>query len=296
MRRAMFNEVERIVRSDENAVLMLADIGALAFSDLINDIPERAMNIGIFEAGMVSVAAGMAIKGMFPIIYGITPFIAERALEQIKLNFAYQSLDGIFITTGAAYDFSTLGYSHYSPADATYMKQLVDVQFIAPGTPKQIESLLQQTYRNGKPTFFRMSDYCNKYDCVVEAEKATIIRTGKKATVIAVSTMLDLVMNTFADEDVTILYYTTLAPFDKDTLRNNCPSKKVLVCEPEYENTLTHDIISALHPGQVQIDWVGVPLQIIRTYGTKREKDELFGFNEETLRRKLHNMIDRPVE
>ena len=50
----MFNEVERIVRSDETAVLMLADIGAIAFSDLIYDIPERAMNIGIFEAGMVS--------------------------------------------------------------------------------------------------------------------------------------------------------------------------------------------------------------------------------------------------
>jgi transketolase len=286
----MFETVSDIVSKDSSTVLMLADIGAFGFKNLIDNFPERAMNIGVFEDGMVSVAAGMSLRGLKPIIYGISPYIAVRALEQIKLNFAYQCTGGVFLTTGAAYDFSTLGYSHYCPEDLGVIKMIPGVKFIAPGTSSQFDSLFRERYMQPEPTYFRLSDWANETQCEVIYGKANVIKKGKKATVVAVSTMLDKVIEACKNEDVTILYYTTLEPFDKKTLVNNCPSRKVLLCEPHYEGTLSWDVLTAF-TSSVKINCVGLPRKIMREYGTKIEKDNYYGLTVKNVKYALHNLI-----
>lgn len=292
MREQMFKTVSDIITNDADTVLMLADIGAFGFKELLEKFPERVMNIGIFEDGMVSVAAGMSLMGMTPIIYGISPYIAVRALEQIKLDFAYQCTGGVFLTTGAAYDFSTLGYSHYCPEDLGVIKMIPGVNFIAPGTSMQFDNLFRETYKLSSSTYFRLSDWENKTHHNVSFGKAEVIRKGSRATVIAVSTMLDVVMEACKEEDVTILYYTTLEPFDGETLAANCPSGNVLICEPHYEGTLCYDIIKVLKSENLRIRHVGVPRKIIREYGTKKEKDCFYGLTPDNIRYKLYELYE----
>ena len=292
MRKAMFHTISEFVRKDERIIVMLADIGAAGFKDLMQEYPERVLNIGVFEDGMISVAAGCAIKGMIPVVYGITPYIAERALEQLKIDFAYQNLGATFISTGAAYDFSKLGYSHYCPEDAAILKQIPGIEFIAPGTPEQMESLLRQTFYNGHPTFFRMSDYINQNNTTVQYGKAEVVKTGKKATVISVSTMLDIVMTACEDFDVTILYYTTLSPFDTEALVNYSAANKFLICEPQQEGTITYDVVKAFEGKPISIEHIGIPREIIRSYGTKDEKDIFFGMIFENIRNRIELMIE----
>jgi transketolase len=283
----MFQKIGELVHTDDRVVVLLVDIGTAGFRDLIQEYPERVLNIGIFEDGIISVAAGCAIKGLIPIVYGINPYIAERALEQLKLDFAFQNLGGTFITTGAAYDFSKLGYSHYCPEDAAIIKQIPNLEFIAPGTPEQMGSLLCQTFYNGHPTFFRMSDYSNYNNVDVQYGKATVIKKGNKATVIAISTMLDIVLAASKDYDVTVLYYTTLFPFDTETLIKYSSTNKFLICEPELEGTMTYDIVKAFEGKPLSIEHIGIPRQIIRTYGTKAEKDDYFDLTIENVKNKL---------
>ena len=164
-----------------------------------------------------------------------------------------------------------------------------DFQFIAPGTPSEFASLFEQTYDNGKPTYFRLSDYSNNTEvCDVTFGKAKIVKSGTQATIIVVGTMLELVLNSCTDLDVTIPYYTTLVPFDSETLRYNCPSNKVLLCEPNF-SVLSKDVIEALAPYPVMIDYVSVKedIDMLRNYGTKREKDKLHGITKDFLRKKI---------
>ena len=124
MRTAMKSCVIDMIRNHSNTMCILIDIGAFGFKDLMKSYPERVKNIGIFEDGLVGVSAGLALSGLVPTIYGITPFIVQRSLEQLKLDYIYQNVGGNFITTGAAYDFSKLGYSHYCPEDVETLKTL----------------------------------------------------------------------------------------------------------------------------------------------------------------------------
>lgn len=287
----MVESISKMIRKDEDTVLFLADIGVWAFRELLDQFSDRVMNIGIFEDGMISVAAGMALRGIVPTIYGITPFILERALEQLKLDFGYQNLEGNFITTGAAYDFSTLGYSHYCAEDVGILKMLPEFEIITPGHPKEFEILFDACKRNGKPTYFRLSDFCNSKNQQVEFGKATVIKKGNKATIIVISTMLDIVLESCINEDVTILYYTTLEPFDKETLLKFNKTGKILLCEPHYQGSILSDIIDTFDNRAVQVKMVGIPKKILRSYGTKAEKDINLNITSEHVYKSLNELM-----
>lgn len=71
---------------DERVFLITGDIGQSMFERFAKDFPKRHLNCGIMEQSMVSFAAGMAMQGFRPIVYTITPFLVERAFEQIKID------------------------------------------------------------------------------------------------------------------------------------------------------------------------------------------------------------------
>ena len=241
----------------------------------------------------MSIAAGMASRGLVPTIFGIQPYLIERTLEQIKMDLAYQKMGVNVIGTGAAIDYPKYGYSHYCAEDVQLIKMIPGCEFVAPGSAKQFIQLFDQSYRNGHPTFFRVSDHPNKeYDPDVEFGKANIIQKGDKATAIVVSIMLDEVMKACKDKDVTVLYYTTLEPFDYETLKSNCPSGKILVVEPEYEGSLLYDIEKALEGRELKISHVAFPHEIFRNYGTYDDKMEHYGLNASSIDKELKKLMD----
>lgn len=283
MRKEMQRCVCSVIEEHSDTALITIDIGGMAFSGLSKRYPDRVKNIGIFEPGTVSLAAGLSLNGITPFVYGISPFIVQRSLEQLKLDFVYQNTGGNFITTGASYDFSTLGYSHYCAEDAATLKTLPGFEILCPGTPEQFRILFDVCWADGKPTYFRMTDYPNQVQAEVEFGKAAIIRKGQDATVIVMAEMLDAVIEAFRDRNVTILYYTTVAPFDRETLRQSFTGQDLYVCHPFYEGTFAYDIQQALSDKPYRLHEAAVPLQVLRNYGTKKEKDEYLHLTAETL-------------
>lgn len=291
MRRAFLGRIKDMIPNEPDTVFMTVDIGMWAIRDVLRDYPNRCMNVGIFEDAMMSVAAGMASRGLVPTIFGIQPYLIERAFEQIKLDLAYQGMGVNVVGTGAAIDYPKYGYSHYCAEDVGILKYLPGVEFVAAGTAKEFMKLYEASYRNGKPTFFRISDHPNtKYDIDVEFGKAAVIQRGKKATVIAVSIMLDAVMEACKDEDVTVLYFTTLAPFDTETLKRECTNGKILVCEPHYAGSLDYDITSAFEDEPLVLRHVGLPREIFRNYGTYDEKINYYGLTAIDIKKALISM------
>lgn len=287
--------VTDMINNYDNTMFIMIDIGAFGFQSLINKFPDRVKNIGIFEDGIVSISAGLALSGMVPTVYGITPFIVQRSLEQLKLDFVYQNLGGNFVTTGAAYDFSKLGYSHYCPEDVETLKTLPGVEVLIPGTPKQFATLFNHCSMNGKLSYFRMTDYCNKIDIDIEYGKASVLKKGTKGTVVAFAETLDATINACSNLDVTLLYYTTAAPFDLETLNSNIENNRVFMCEPFYKGTFMADLFPIFSQRRIIMDGIGVPRQVMRTYGTKADKDMHIGLTEQGIYDKIRCFLEREI-
>ena len=78
MRNAFADELEKIASVDERVVLLSGDIGNRLFDSYKTRFPNRFYNCGVAEANMASMAGGLAMCGMRPITYTITPFNTTR--------------------------------------------------------------------------------------------------------------------------------------------------------------------------------------------------------------------------
>lgn len=290
MREMFVKTTNEIVDNDKRVALILGGISVASFSESIEKYPERCFDAGISEQADLSVAAGMAISGMIPIFHTIAPFMAERAYEQLKIDFGYQKLGGNFISNGSSIDYSSFGATHQCPAEISVLSQIPNMQILVPGTPDEFRSLYLSTYDNGCPTYIRLSRDVNSESYDVKLGEANVIKKGKSLTIIAVGPMLKMVLEAAEDFDVTVLYYTSIHPFDSKTLIEYSDSGKVLVCEPYYEGALDYDITKALKR-EVLIDHCGMPHEFCKHYGTTKENYAEMGLTVENIKRKINSLL-----
>src|SRR5439155_12915735 len=151
--------------------------------------PRRAVNVGIMEQAAVGVAAGFALEGFHPVVHTIASFLAERPLEQLKLDFGYQGLGGLFVSTGASYDYSESGMTHHSPGDVAALSTVPNIEILVPGTADETERLIRTTYANGRPTYLRTSLALNERAHELGPGGLSVARRGRDLTVIAVGPM-----------------------------------------------------------------------------------------------------------
>ena len=290
MREMFVKTTNEIVDNDKRVALILGGISVASFSESIEKYPKRCFDAGISEQADLSIAAGMAISGMIPIFHTIAPFMAERAYEQLKIDFGYQKLGGNFISNGSSIDYSSFGATHQCPAEISVLSQIPNMQILVPGTPDEFRSLYLSTYDNGCPTYIRLSRDVNPESYDVKLGKANVIKKGKGVTIIAVGPMLKMVLEAAEDFDVTVLYYTSIHPFDSKTLIENTDSSKILVCEPYYEGALDYDITKALKR-EILIDHCGMPHEFCKHYGTTKENYAEMGLTVENIKKKINSLL-----
>lgn len=292
MRKQLVQSVEATLANDERLVLLLGDIGVFGFRQAFEKFTGRVYNIGILEQSTIGVAAGLALEGLVPVVHTIAPFIVERGLEQLKIDFCYQGVGGNFISVGASYDYAALGCTHHCPGDVPVLKKMPRMEIVVPGHPDEFDCLFSQAYADGQPTYYRLSEKSNSAAQKVSFGTANVVKRGDKATVIAVGTMLEWVLDATADLDVTVLYYSTISPFDTDTLLNNSSSHKILICEPYYGGSLLLEICTAFKGQPLLIDSVCVPDEFLNHYGSAEEHDQVLGFTADNIKARLIKMIN----
>lgn len=291
MRKQFVKTIESAIEHDERLVLLLGDIGVFGFRHVFQKFPERSYNIGILEQATMGLAAGLSSEGFIPVVHSIAPFLIERCLEQIKIGFCYQGLGGNFISVGGSYDYAALGCTHHCPGDVGILKNVPGVQIVVPGHPQEFDVLFRQSYANSSATYFRLSEKSNLAPCDVEFGKASLLKKGDKATVLATGPLLDMVMAACRDADVTVLYYTTLEPFDTRLLAQNCASSKILLCEPYYSGVLDNDVLRSCNGKNIKIDHVGVPHTFLTNYGSAEDHNKNIGLTPSDIRLKLEALI-----
>jgi len=288
MREAFAETANDLVEADDRVAIVLADISRTMFARAVRHAPLRVINVGIAEQSMVGVAAGFAMEGFHPIAHSLSPFLAERPYEQIKLDFGYQGLGGSFVGSGGSYDYAGEGATHHSPGDASLMLAIPRVQVLVPGHGDEVDRLLRATYANGQPTYIRTSLATNDESHVVAPGRLEVIRHGSGATVVAFGPMLSRTLEATVHLDATVVYATSLEPFDRVALRALArETPDVIVVEPWYEGTAAPVIASTFPDTPVRTRFIGVPRRFIHSYGTWRDLDTELGLDAAGIRARL---------
>jgi transketolase len=145
-------------KKDKRIYLLVCDMGFGVADKFKAELPDRIFNVGMMEQGTVSIAAGMAMTGLIPIVYSIVNFLAFRSLEQVRNDVVRQELNVKFIATGVNDYFTNLGYSHCCGQDDKRLMELVGLKVFDPYVkkPADFKRLVKQWLTDKKPGYMRV--------------------------------------------------------------------------------------------------------------------------------------------
>ena len=227
MRNAFASEITDLAQKDQRVVLLSGDIGNRLFDGMKEHCPGRFFNCGVAEANMVSVAAGMALCGLRPVTYTITPFITARCLEQIRLDVCYQRMPVIIVGTGSGLSYASLNATHHSCEDIASLRVLPNMTVLCPGDPVEVRLSLRAALQHDGPVYIRLGKkgepaiHKNTPDFLIG--KWISLREGKDVYILSAGNVLSLAMEVaeaLADYDVScgVISCHTVKPLDRNML------------------------------------------------------------------------------
>lgn len=156
MRNAFANEVTKLGAEDPRVVLLSGDIGNKLFDKFKEKAPTRFFNCGVAEANMMGVAAGLALSGLRPFVYTITPFTTTRCLEQIRVDACYHRAPVVIVGTGSGLSYAELGPTHHSCEDMAILRVLPGMTVLAPCDEVEVRLGLRAALANDGPVYMRI--------------------------------------------------------------------------------------------------------------------------------------------
>ncbi|WP_033296367.1 transketolase family protein [Amycolatopsis jejuensis] len=279
MRDTFLATAEEIVDADPDVALVLADISAATLAGAARRHPDRVLNVGIREQLLVSTGAGLALAGMRPIVHTFNAFLVERAFEQVKLDLSHQDLGAVLVSYGASYDMPAEGRTHQAPGDVALIDSLPGWYVHVPGHPDEARRLLLDSVPGDSRTYLRLSAQQNATAHLGVGFQP--LRRGTRGVVIAVGPMLDRVLRATAGMDVTVLYASTVRPFDAAGLRAAVTGvADVALVEPYLQGTSAHQVADALADLPHRLLNVGTRRdKEVRIYGTLADHDLAHGLD-----------------
>ncbi len=247
--------------------------------------------MGIREQLAVSVAGGLALTGLRPVVHSYAPFLLERPFEQVKLDLGHQGVGAVLVSVGASYDWSEGGRTHQAPEDVALLDTLDGWTVHVPGHPDEAEALLREAVATDERVYVRLSTQTNRAPHLVGGGRMRPMRQGTRGTVVAVGPMLDRTIAAVEDLDVTVLYAATVRPFDAQTLRATLGRPDVVLVEPYLAGTSSALVSQALQDLPHRILGLGVGKAELHRFGTPEEHDAVHGLDVAGLRGRISSFL-----
>lgn len=228
MRNAFADEITKLGSADPKVVLLSGDIGNKLFDKFKEGAEGRFFNCGVAEANMMSVAAGMALCGLRPVIYTITPFTTSRCFEQIRVDACYHEAPVVIVGTGSGMSYAELGPTHHSCEDMAILRTLPNMTVIAPGDAVELRLALRAALKLDGPAYMRIGKKGEPAIHTREPEftigKSITVQQGTDVCLISTGVMLPVVVQAaklLAAQGVSarVESFHTVKPLDEQTLK-----------------------------------------------------------------------------
>jgi len=170
IRDAFFDEVCRRAEADRNVIVLSDDMGAMALDRLRQSRPDQFINLGIAEQNAIDLAAGMALGGLRPVVYGITNFVSLRCAEQISVSLSLMNLPVTIVGSGGGLTYSADGPTHQGTQDVGVLRTMPHMNVYNPADAASTAAAARLSLTAGGPCYVRIEKgtvpdlYCAEHD------------------------------------------------------------------------------------------------------------------------------------
>jgi transketolase len=179
----------------ENVIALSADsCGGSGMAPFRERFPQRHVEFGIMEQGVMGFASGLALMGKIPFFAAIAPFITGRAFEMFRNDVGYMGQNVKAVGRCAGLAFSNLGPTHVSHDDIALIRTIPGVAVVAPGDPVEIKKAVHAACEMFGPVYIRIGGppmpvlFDSGYDFTIG--KGVVMRDGEDVTLIGSGAVL----------------------------------------------------------------------------------------------------------
>ena len=256
--RAVFGAcLDRAMGENENIVVIDADLARADGTLFLREkYPERALDVGVAEQNMASIAAGLSSYGFIPFITSFTPFASRRIADQLAISISYAKRNVKIVGTdpGVCAEFN--GGTHMSMEDVGILRAIPGIVVVEPVDAVQLEQAMPQIINYPGPVYLRLfrkeaprvfgENY--RFDLF----KADLLREGADVTIAATGILVPEALEA-ADRlaaqgvQAEVINFHTLKPLDGEALLRSVRKTGRLVTA---EN---HSLIGGLRSACVEL-------------------------------------------
>jgi len=229
MRNAFAAAMTELAVQNKRLVLLSGDIGNRLFNEFKTVAPERFFNCGVAEANMAGMSAGMALCGMHPFVYTITPFTTTRCYEQIRVDICYHNVPVTIVGVGAGLSYASLGPTHHSCEDIAIMRALPNMTVVCPGDAVEVRLAVAAALRYDGPLYMRIGKknepVVHKTDPDFEIGRGIVVREGAEVALLSTGNLLPVAVDTAAileqqNISTRVVSFHTVKPLDENLLKD----------------------------------------------------------------------------
>ena len=298
MRNAFASELTKLVGERDDICLLSGDIGNRMFDDFKDIASNRFVNCGIAEANMMSMAAGMALSGLRPFVYTITPFTTTRCLEQIKIGLAYHNAHVVIVGTGSGLSYSELGPTHHSFEDMAILNCLPGIRVLAPCDQNELKAFMREAITLNGPTYIRIGKkgepILNSHENKISIGKAKELINGDQFLILCLGPITSEAIESsnklkkFIGIQPTVVSMGSLKPLDEKFLMSQIPKGyKYWITLEEHSvigglGTTIADLLQKNNSSKsINLIKLGIPDQFIHKLGNQKFLRSQYGLDSE---------------
>lgn len=277
---------------NEQVVVLDADLAGATMTKFFKaEHPDRFYDMGIAEANMVDVAAGMSTMGLIPFCSTFAMFGAGRAYEQVRNSIAYPQFNVKLCMTHAGVSVGEDGGSHQAIEDIALMRAIPGMTVIVPADASEARKAVFALAEMQGPAYLRLSRLATpvfEEDYPFEIGKANVLRDGTDAAIFACGLMVNECLEAakiLAEDgiDAAVINVHTIKPIDAECVASYAEKcGKVVTVEEHSVIGGLGDAVADVLMGKVdcQFHKIGIPDQfgqsgkaadVLREYGLTAE-------------------------
>ncbi|MFM8436766.1 MAG: transketolase family protein, partial [Planctomycetia bacterium] len=258
MRNAFAASITDLAAKDERIVLLSGDIGNRLFDKYRERFPSRFYNCGVAEANMTGMAAGLALSGLRPFTYTITPFATTRVIEQIRVDICYHDVPVVIVGTGSGLSYASLGPTHHSCEDVGILRCFPNLTVLCPADAMEVGPAIEAALTLPGPVYIRLGKKgepnVHERPPKLEVGRGIVMREGTDVCLLGMGTMTATALEAAKllqghGISARVVSMHTVKPLDDALLRESFDRFKVVAVVEE------HSVIGGL--GSAVAEWLG---------------------------------------
>jgi len=239
--RAVYGQtLKELMDENPNVICMEADLGKASGTNpiVLDSHPDKYVNVGVAEADMIGIGAGLASEGKIPFCASFSCFASRRVYDQTTISVAYANNNVKIVGTAPGITQGPNGGTHMCFQDLAIMRAMPNMHVYSPCDPFELRAVMKHMAATKQPTYMQLvrSKVGVVFDenYTFEPGKAVAVREGSDVTLVSTGYMTQFavgVLDELADKGVSVelLHCPSVKPFDADTLASSARKTRAVV-------------------------------------------------------------------